>query len=158
MSESKQERKERERKERDAQTKSITGMGDTTIIPDKKAGRTKKTDEEFDKDFSDYQDRMTKRNAEIIEESEKIKVLDREAWNKSKPSGETSHEIFIRLTKSRMPAILAKFENISNLSKYQHDDKQAEKIVNDLLNAVEKVKFAFAAKAENKETVEEYQI
>lgn len=157
MSESKQERKERERQERERQTESITGMGNTTITPDKKAGRVKKTDEEFTEAFETYISRMEKRNVVIPEDEEKLKILDREGWNKSKPSGETSYEIFIRLTKSRMPAILSKFDNISNLAKYDHDEKQSEKIVKDLLDAVEKVKMSFSVKAENKE-IEDYQI
>jgi hypothetical protein len=160
MSESKQERKERERKEKEEQDKlkngeSLTGNGKTLITG--KAGRVKKTDEEFTEAYNTYISRMEKRNTVIEKDEEKLKILDREAWNKSKPSGETSHEIFVRLTKSRMPSILSKFDNISNLSKYEHDDKQAEKIVNDLLSAVEKVKMAFSAKSENKE-IEDYQI
>jgi len=134
---------------------SKTGLGITTET--KKAGRVKKTNEEFDKDFENYLTRMEKRNAEIVKEEDKLKILDREGWNKSKPSGETSNEIFVRLTKSRMPKMLKTFDNISALAKYTHDDKQGEKIVNDLLSAVEKVKSAFSAKTENKE-IEDYQI
>lgn len=156
MNESKQERKERQ--EREKQTESRSGMANTTVTPDKKAGRVKKSEEEFTDAFNLYVSRMEKRNVEITNESDKLKILDREGWNKSKPSGETSHEIFMRLTKARMKPFLAKFDNISNLAKYEHDEKQTEKIIKDLTDAVEKVKASFTAKAENKENEEEYQI
>ena len=169
------EREKREAEEKNAQIqanesgKNVT-VGDKTFTPDtekKKAGRMKKTDKEFDNDFSDYQERMKKRNLEIEAENIKnpenalknpvLKVLDRTAWDKSKPTGEKSEEIFIRLAKSRMPKILNTFDNISSLAKYEHTEGQGEKIVNDLLKAVEKVKIAFSMKSENKE-IEDYQI
>lgn len=136
-------------------TESVTGLGQTTeTIEINKAGRVKKTCEEFDIDFETYLSRVEKR----ISAGEELKILDREGWNKSKPSGETSNEIFVRLTKKRMPVLLSKFDNISNLAKYTHTDLQTEKILTDLINATEKVKTFFSVKAENKETEEEYQI
>ena len=135
---------------------SLTGEGKTLITV--KAGRVKKTDEEFTEAYNTYVSRMEKRNVETPQNTAPLKILDREAWNKSKPSGETSHEIFVRLTKARMKPFLSKFDNISNLAKYEHDEKQTEKIIKDLTDAVEKVKTSFAAKSENKETEEEYQI
>lgn len=131
---------------------SKTGFGKTTET--KKAGRIKKTDVDFDKAYDAYKERVEIR----IKNGEEIKVLDREAWNKSKPSGETSSEIFVRLTKARMPKMLKSFDNISALAKYKHVDTQSEKIITDLTKAVEMVKLTFSAKSETKEEKQEYQI
>ncbi len=134
---------------------------------DKKAGRVAMTQEQKDEKFNVYVKKIESRNKLIDEENKgkeekdqkKLnKLLDRDAWNKSMPSGESSEELFIRLTKTRMPKVLKAINNVTNLSHYQHTDKQTEKIISDLQKAVDTVKTSFSMKSENKEIEEEYQI
>jgi len=124
----------------------------------KKPGRAKKTDVEYDEAYQVYMSRIEVRNSVLGDDETPIKLLDRESWNKSKPSGETSNEIFVRLVKARMPKMLRVFKNIKALGKYTHTKENTDKIINDLNKAVESVKTAFEAKSENKEDDEEYQL
>jgi len=138
--------------------------------PDKKAGRVKKTEEELDKDFNVYIERIANRNKIIDENNSKItnpdekltpliKLLSREEWEKSKPSGESSAEIFKRLAKSRMPKTLKQFKSIAYLAKYDHSEEQKNKILTDLSDSINSVIIEFEKKSENKEDEpKEYQI
>lgn len=130
---------------------SKTGMGETYETPTpKRAGKTPMTEVEKDKKYEIYCKKMDSRGL-------KDKTLEREKWNKSMPSGETSSELFVRLTKSRMPKVIKSIEGLKNLTHYEHTDTQKDKILTDLKNAVNFVETSFSAKSEKKE-VEEYQI
>jgi len=132
---------------------SKTGFAETieTNPEPKKAGKIPMTDAEKDEKYNIYISKMESRGL-------KEKILDREKWSKSMPSGETSSEIFVRLTKQRMPKTLAVIENVQNLAKYEHTDAQKDKILTDLKNAVSQVETVFNIKPEKNEVVEEYQI
>lgn len=123
----------------------------------KKAGRIKMTVDEENEHYQQYIERIKNRNKPDTPTEKLIKILSRDEWNVSRPSGETSHEIFIRLAKTRMPKIIKNFKNIEALAKYAHTPEQGEKIIADLQKKIDNLKVVFSQKQEKTE-IEEYEI
>ncbi len=115
----------------------------------KTIGRKSLTEQEKkirdDENFKVYQKNISERNKTVVELENKIKMLNKSDWMKSKPTGESGDTKFIRLAKKRMTKTIKALDTLINLSgsQYKYTPEQVTKITETLKAKVTEIENSF---------------
>ena len=97
-----------------------------------------------DEGYKNYQKNISVRNQGLSTE-DKIKVLSKTEWLKSKPSGESPSDKFTRIAKDRMTKAIKSMDRLINLSsgQYKATPEQVKKMIETLTDRVKTLENAF---------------